>query len=288
MFTPATRTQAKIKAAITGPSGSGKTYSALTIAKSLGGKIAVVDSENGSASLYSGKFQFDTIVIKPPYTTEKYIEAIEAAEKAGYSSVVLDSITHAWSGEGGLLQQKEQLDQRGGNSYANWAKITPKQEKFMGKILYSDIHLIATMRSKQDYVLADNGKGKMAPQKVGMAPVQREGTEYEFTVVFDVAMNHEASVSKDRTGLFDGKLFKITEDTGKSILNWLGGAEPEIKTDDEPKVQNAEQVFAECCSLAMRIDDEVTAKKVSDTLLKSKDDLPKLLKIRERIKGIIE
>lgn len=223
MFKKATRSQVKLKLANTGPSGSGKTLSALLLAKGLGGKIAVIDTENGSASLYADKIDFDTMTITPPYTTEKYIEAINGAVKAGYGVLVIDSITHAWSGEGGLLSQKEQLDSRGGNSYTNWAKITPKHEAFLGAILHSDIHLIATMRSKQDYVLADKN-GKQVPQKVGMAPQQRDGAEYEFTTVFDIAMNHEAVASKDRTGLFDGKIFKIGAETGEMFLKWLDGA----------------------------------------------------------------
>jgi hypothetical protein len=159
--------------------------------------------------------------IKAPFTTEKYINAFNDAIKAGYDVLIVDSISHAWNGEGGILDRKNQLDARGGNSFTNWGKFTPEQEKFVAALSLSDIHLIATMRSKQEYVLSDNGKGKQAPQKVGMAPVQREGMEYEMSVVFDVAMNHEAAVSKDRTGLFVDKIFKITPETGETIKTWL-------------------------------------------------------------------
>jgi hypothetical protein len=221
MFKKAQRKKVKIKLGITGPSGSGKTYSALEIATGLGGKIAVIDTENGSASLYSDRFEFDAMELRAPFTTEKYIEAINDAVKAGYDVLIIDSISHAWNGEGGILDRKNQVDARGGNSFTSWSKFTPEQEKFISALLQSDIHLIAAIRSKQDYVLSDNGKGKTAPQKIGLAPVQREGMEYELSVVFDVAMNHEAQTSKDRTGLFVDKIFKITQETGKQIKAWL-------------------------------------------------------------------
>ncbi len=254
MFKKASRSESKLKLAITGPSGSGKTYSALLLAKGLGGKIAVIDSENGSAALYAQTFDFDTMTISPPYTTEKYNAAINGAVDAGYDVVIVDSITHAWSGEGGLLSQKEQLDARGGNSYTNWAKITPKHEAFIGTILHSKIHVIATMRSKQDYVLSDRN-GKQVPQKVGMAPVQRDGAEYEFTVVLDVAMNHEAQASKDRTGLFDGQIFKISEKTGQTLKAWLNGAvapavRMPVKTMSDVEEEAAQETKREMSELA--------------------------------------
>lgn len=220
-FKKAERTKAKLKLAIAGPSGSGKTMSALRLAKGIGGKIAVIDTENESASLYSDRFEFDTLALAPPYTTQSYIEAMRAAVEAGYDVVIIDSISHQWAGEGGILSRKEQMDSRGGNSFTNWGKLTPEQEKFKSEILHFPIHLIVTMRSKQEYVLTENDKGKQAPRKVGMAPVQREGMEYEFTTVFDVAMNHEAAVSKDRTGIFGDAFFQITEKIGADIAKWL-------------------------------------------------------------------
>jgi hypothetical protein len=229
MFKKAVRSQAKLKLAITGPSGSGKTYSALRLARGIApnGKIALIDTENNSASLYSDGFDFDSASIDPPYTIDKYITAIKTAEKAGYDVLIVDSLTHAWAGEGGLLQQKEQLDARGGNSYTNWAKMTPLQEKFIAALLHSKVHLIATIRSKQDYVLQENKSGKQAPVKVGLAPVQRDGLEYEFTAVLDVAMNHEAVASKDRTRLFDGKIMQLSEEHGTMLREWMESASPE-------------------------------------------------------------
>lgn len=215
--------------AITGPTGSGKTFSALRLAsgmaKAMGKRFAVIDTENGSASLYSDHFDFDTLNITPPFTTEKYIQAINDAEKAGFCALVIDSITHAWAGEGGLLEQKAQLDARpGSNHWTNWNPIKAKDLKFKSAYLHSSIpFLIATMRSKMEYAQSEDG-GKKKVQKVGMAPVQSDGIEYEFSVVLDVAMNHECEVSKDRTHLFDKTpIFTITEETGELLVNWRNG-----------------------------------------------------------------
>lgn len=225
-FKRAERKQAKLKIALTGPSGSGKTYSALELASGMGKKIALIDTENASASLYSDRFTFDILEIDPPYTVQKYIEGIKAAQAAGYDVLVIDSLTHAWAGDGGLLAKKEALDSRGGNSYTNWAGITKEHEAFKAMLLNCDVHLICTMRSKQDYVLEQNEKGKTSPRKVGLAPIQRDGMEYEFTTVFDIAMDHNAHVSKDRTGLFDGQIAKLSSETGESFIKWLNGGKP--------------------------------------------------------------
>lgn len=228
-FKKAERKQVKLKLAVTGPSGSGKTFSAMRIASGLGGKMAVIDTENGSASLYSDKFAFDVLEIQPPFTTEKYAQAINAAIEAKYDVLVIDSLTHAWAGDGGLIDQKEKLDARGGkqNQYANWGAITTKHEAFKSAILQSPVHVIATMRSKQEYAQTEKN-GKKVIEKLGMAPIQRDGLEYEFTVVFDMAMNHEASASKDRTELFDGRFFVPTEATGKELLTWLNSGKAPI------------------------------------------------------------
>lgn len=224
-FVRAERKRVKLKIAITGPSGSGKTYSALELASGIGQKIALIDTENDSASLYSDRFVFDTLNIDPPYTIGKYVEAINAAQSEGYDVVVIDSISHAWAGDGGLLAKKEALDSRSGtqNQYTNWGSITKEHEAFKSTLLNADIHMICTMRSKQDYQqVEENGRKKI--QKVGLAPIQRDGMEYEFTTVFDVAMDHAAVPSKDRTGLFDGHIQKLSKETGIQLIAWLDGA----------------------------------------------------------------
>lgn len=226
-FVKAQRKRVNIKIALTGPSGSGKTLSALYVARGLvgaNGKIAMIDTENDSASLYSDLVEFDTCPIRPPYTVQKYTQAIREAVEAGYDVLVIDSLSHAWAGDGGLLAQKESLDSRGGsNSFTNWAGITKQHEEFKAALLNSPIHLLATMRSKQEYVVESNpsGGGRTAPRKVGLAPIQRDGMEYEFTVVYDVAMSHEAIASKDRTNLFDGMLGILTTEHGQKIRAWL-------------------------------------------------------------------
>ena len=245
-FKKAVKNRVKLKLAITGPSGSGKTYSALMLAKGIGCRIALMDTENKSASLYANKFEFDSDEISPPYTMLKYQEGMKSAVTGGYDVLVMDSITHAWAGEGGLLDKKATMDATGSNSFNNWKKITPEQERFVAQMLYSDIHLIATMRSKQEYILVEgqnsSGKTVQMPKKVGMAPIQREGVEYEFTVVFDLDTNHMATVSKDRTGLFDGlPPFRITEETGKTILNWLNDGEVVPIEDPKPETAKVEE-----------------------------------------------
>lgn len=245
-FQKAQRKQAKLKIALTGPSGSGKTYSGLAIATGLGKKIALIDTENCSASLYSDKFEFDVLELAPPYTIDKYRAAIRDAIKGGYEVLVVDSISHAWAGEGGLLEQKEQLDARGGNSYTNWGKITKQHEAFKSEILNADIHMICTMRSKQDYSVEKDDKGKTSIKKVGLAPVQRDGMEYEFTAVLDLAMDHSAEASKDRTGLFDRKIFTPTRETGVALSNWLAGGVAPTKTPEPAqetrRIKNYEDV----------------------------------------------
>ena len=229
--------------AIMGPTGSGKTMSALRlasgIAKSMGKRFAVIDTENGSASLYSDSFDFDTLNITPPFTTEKYIQAINDAEKGGYCALVCDSITHAWAGEGGLLEQKAQLDSRPNtNHWTNWNPIKAKDLKFKNAYLHSNIpFFIATMRSKMEYTQSGGDGEKKKVSKVGMAPVQSDGIEYEFSVVLDVAMNHEAEVSKDRTGLFSkNKIFQVTEDVGAALVEWRNsGKQKPVTTPIKPE-----------------------------------------------------
>lgn len=217
----AQRMKAKLRLGIAAPSGAGKTYSALLMAFGLGGKIGLIDTEHGSGHLYAHLGDYDVIGIEAPYTVAKYTEAIKAFEDAGYTTIIIDSLSHAWAGDGGLLDKQGKMADRGTNSFAAWRTITPEHNALVDAMLRSPAHIIATMRSKQDYILEVNDKGKQTPKKVGLAPVQREGMEYEFTVMLDVDMNHVASSSKDRTGLFDGRFFKISKETGAELLTWL-------------------------------------------------------------------
>jgi len=203
-----------------GPAGSGKTYSSLLIAFGMvkdWSKIAVIDTENHSADLYAHLGGFNVLALDKPFAPERYIEAIEICEKAGMQVVVIDSISHEWEGPGGILDIHGAMM---GNSFTNWAKVTPRHNDFVQKILQSPCHIIATIRSKQDYVLSEKN-GKIVPEKVGLKGVTREGLDYEFTLVFDVDIKHQATASKDRTNLFmDKPQFLITDKTGEMIKSW--------------------------------------------------------------------
>ena len=209
-----------MKMAIQGPSGSGKTYSSLLVAHGLTNdwsKIAVIDTENGSAHLYADLGDYHVMTLKAPYSPERYIEAIKAAVNQGYQCLIIDSLSHEWSGTGGVLEIHSSIP---GNSFAAWAKVTPRHNACVQEILQSDIHVIATMRSKTDYVMSDKN-GKTVPEKVGLKATQREDAEYEFTLVFELNHLNNASVSKDRTGLFkNAHDIKLSQATGERINQW--------------------------------------------------------------------
>ncbi len=220
----ASRKKASIKMSLQGPSGSGKTYSSLLLGYGLTNnwsKIAVIDSENHSSELYSHLGSYNVLQLSAPYTPEKYIQAIEACGQAGMQVIIIDSISHEWEY---ILEAHALLP--GNNSFTNWQKIGLRHKVFIQAILNSKSHVIATTRTKQDYVL-NNLNGKMVPEKVGLKAVQREGLDYEFTLVFDLNMKNSATASKDRTGLFFGQPEqKLSIETGRSIYNWCNqGAE---------------------------------------------------------------
>jgi len=211
------RKRAKIKLGIQGPSGSGKTYSALLLANGLSpewSKTCVIDTENGSADLYAHLGGYNVLPLRQPFTPERYINAIETCEKARMEVIILDSITMEWET---LLEIHGNMP---GNSFANWSKITPRHNAFIHKILQSECHVIATIRSKQDYVLNERN-GKYIPEKVGLRGIQRDGVDFEFSLMFDLDIKHNATASKDRTCLFmDQPSFVVTKGTGKRILKW--------------------------------------------------------------------
>jgi len=213
----AQRKRAKIKMALQGPSGSGKSYSSLLLAYGLcndWSKIAVVDTENHSADLYANLGSYQVLNLAAPFSPERYMEAIDVCEKAGIEVIIMDSITHQWEF---LIDAHAAM---AGNSFTNWAKITPRHNAFIQKILQSPCHIICTMRTKQDYVLSEKN-GKMVPEKVGLKSVQRDGLEYEFTLAFDLDIKNNATASKDRTGLFYGKPEqKLSVATGTIIKKW--------------------------------------------------------------------
>lgn len=227
-FQKATRKASKLRLAITGPSGSGKTYSALLLARGMGGSTAVIDTERGSASLYSDLLDFDVLDLQPPYTPEAFIEAIDAAEHAGYDNLVIDSATHEWSGIGGCLELVDEIarSRYKGNTWSAWNDITPRHRAFLDRMMQSSCHIIATSRSKTDTAQVDDG-GRKKVVKLGMKAEQRDGFEYEFTVVLDLVHDgHYATASKDRTGLFLGDPKPISDKTGQRVIAWLNSGEP--------------------------------------------------------------
>ncbi|MEX0681148.1 MAG: AAA family ATPase [Balneolales bacterium] len=233
MFQKAIRQNTKIKVAVTGASGSGKTYSALRLATGLAenGRIAVIDTENQSSSLYSEFFDFDICPISPPYTHDKFISAIKEAEVQGYNVVIIDSFSHCWEG---TLSFKESLDARGGSTFGNWAEAGKRYKAVLNSKLQSNIHVIAAMRSKTEYLVEKDDKGRSVPKKLGLAPIARDGSEFEFAVVFNLDSAHQAMADKDRTNLFVDKIFQITEDTGRTISEWLkGGVDPSLSLQEE-------------------------------------------------------
>ena len=229
--------QAKIKLALQGPSGSGKTYSALLLAYGLCGdwtKIAVIDSENNSADLYANLGDYNVLSLEGHYDPETYIDAIKVCLKAGMEVIIIDSMSQCWDN---LLEYHASIP---GNSFTNWQKVTPRMTSLIQMILQSSCHIISTMRCKQDYVLSEKN-GKMVPEKVGLKAVMRDGIDYEYTIVFDINMKHQATVSKDRTNLFVNRPeFTITPFIGKEILDWCNDGET-VESVKE-KVLNAESV----------------------------------------------
>lgn len=222
----ATRKQVKIRLGMSGPSGFGKTYSALLLAHGMlqdWSKIAVIDTENGSADLYDHLGDYQVIELKAPFSPERYIEAIKTCENAGIELIIIDSITHEWDGKGGCLEILEQL----GGQFRDWAKVTPRHQSFIQAILQSKCHIITTVRRKQDYDMVKNDKGKIEPVKVGLKEITREGFEYELTINFEfINDKHLVKASKDRTELFSNvPEFVITPETGKKIMEWCNKGE---------------------------------------------------------------
>jgi len=240
MFKKAERTRSKLRLALIGPSGSGKTYSALLIAEGLGGRIAVVDTENGSASLYSDLTDYDVCELQAPFTAEKYINAIQEAERGGYQVLVIDSLSHAWAGQGGLLDQHDKITKSSSskNSFMAWREITPLHNKLVDSIVQSSCHVIITLRTKTSYEVQERD-GKKVPVKIALDPVFRAGIEYEATVCLDLSVSgHVATATKDRTSLFDGQYFVPGRDTGQILKEWLSGGRPDDGHKENKPVDN--------------------------------------------------
>lgn len=238
----ASKKQVKLRLGLSAVSGGGKTYSALLIAYGLcndWSKIAVIDTENDSASLYSDLGKYNVLPLASPYSPERYVEAIKACEDAGMEVIIIDSITHEWDGTGGIIDLHGKMP---GNSFTNWATMTPRHQTFINSILHSKCHVITTVRRKQDYEMSKDSNGKIKVEKAGLKEITREGYEYELTLNIELDVKHNASASKDRTGLFiDKPAFVPTIETGKLIKQWCeSGVDP---------IKEAVELIEKCKSL---------------------------------------
>jgi len=223
-FQKATKGSARLRLALIGAAGSGKTYTALSIAQHLGGPVAVIDTERGSASKYSDVFQFDVLELES-FSPQTYIAAIQAAEEAGYRVLIIDSLSHAWTGKEGALDQVDRVARRNqaGNTFGAWRDVTPMHNAMVDAIIGARLHIIGTLRAKTEYVQEKNEKtGKTSVRKIGMAPVQRDGLEYEFDVVADLDQDNNLLVGKTRCPAIAGAVFpKAGKDIARKLANWL-------------------------------------------------------------------
>jgi len=238
----AKRSKCKMKLCISGASGSGKSYSALKLSKGLVGnlsKVVVLDTENGSSNLYADMGEFSVLTLEAPYSPEKYIQAINEAIRAGFECIIIDSLSHEWFGTGGILDMHAKME---GNSFTNWSKITPRHNAMIQHVVNAPVHIIATLRSKTEYVIQQKN-GKSIPEKVGMKAIQRDDTDYEFTVAFEINGQHKATISKDRTGLFQGSSeWVLNEQTGECIKTWC-------TVDEVNDLSKLQQDILECTDL---------------------------------------
>lgn len=254
----AERHQVKLRIGLSGPSGFGKTMSALLLAHGITSdwnKIAVIDTENNSASLYSHLGDFNILSLQEPFSPERYIEAIKLCENSGIELIIIDSISHEWQSKGGCLEIHEQL----GGRFQDWAKVTPRHNTFIDSIIQSSCHIITTSRRKVDYSLDKDGNGKTKVMKLGTKEITREGFEYELTVNFELLNdNHLVSASKDRTGLFTGKPeFIINTSTGKKLIQWCnqGISIEDVKNEisSTNSLEELKEIYAKYPTLKIQI-----------------------------------
>lgn len=237
-FVKAVKYQEPIRLALIGPANSGKTYTALRVgtamASALGGRVAYIDTEHGSAKKYADTFDFDVVELTN-FHPKYYVEAIGEAVKAGYAVIVIDSLSHAWAGAGGILETVDKLKARDAKGLNAWREATPMHNSLVEAMLACKAHLIVTMRSKMEYVQErDEQTGKIVVRKLGLQPVQRDGLEYEFDVVGDMDLNHNLVISKTRHSKLDGLIIPTPgESLAAELLKWSGTGESQ-RSDAEP------------------------------------------------------
>lgn len=231
----AERRQAKLRLALTGVSGCGKSLGAINIASGMNKKFIVIDTEHKSADLYANVAEFDVLTLDKPFTPDKYIQAINYCEKQGYEVIIIDSLSHAWAGEGGALDMHDAATQASAskNSYLAWKDVTPWINKLINAIIQSPSHIITTLRVKTHHDLVDVG-GKKKPVKIGLAPIQKDGLEYEFTTVLNLDKDsYLYTSSKDRTGIFEGKHERLSKETGEQLIEWLNSGKSNEQVEQE-------------------------------------------------------
>jgi nucleoside-triphosphatase THEP1 len=273
-FKRATKAAAKLRLGLIGPAGSGKTMTALRIASGLGGRVAVIDTERGSASLYSGErgMEFDVLELDT-YEVERFTKAIKDAEAAGYATLVIDSLSHAWAGKGGILEFVDNAGKRnqGGGNFGAWRDATPRHNQLVDAILSAQMHIICTLRSKVEYVVENVG-GRNQVRKVGLQPVQRDGLEYEFTVVGDVTQDHDLVVTKTRAAFLKDKVIREAgEELGQQLAAWLSaGDAPQPVPKQEVRVvqygDNDPPLYDRIASYIAQATDVRTLGKVGDKI----------------------
>lgn len=229
-FKKASKQQSKLRMAIAGPSGSGKTFTALVAATAIadGQPVALIDTERGSASKYADLFSFDVNEIDS-FSPDAFITAIREAEQGGYVVLVIDSISHEWNGTGGILEIVDHASKRmkNPNSYVAWGEGTPRHNAFVEAILRSKMHVICTMRSKEDYVQERDTNGRTVIRKMGMAPIQRDGIQYEFDVVAELDYEHTFVVTKSRCHTFSDAVIRKPDTASFTPLKtWLEDGSP--------------------------------------------------------------
>lgn len=239
-FRKATKHESRLRLALSGPSGSGKTYTALRIATALSDKVAVIDTERGSASKYADEFEFD--VLEPEsFHPQVYIDAIRNAEQDGYEVLIIDSLSHAWVGKDGELELVDRVQQRSrsSNSFAAWREVTPLHNALVDAMLTSRCHIIATMRAKTAYSMDQDERGKTQVRKLGMEPVMRDGIEYEFDVHAMMDMSNTMLVMKSRCKALTGAVIQHPgADVAATLREWLGGEPLPETTTSHPSSQS--------------------------------------------------
>lgn len=227
-FTPATKAESKARIALTGPSGAGKTYTALTLGITLGQRVALIDTERGSASKYADEFAFSKLNLTS-FEPTTLVDALAAAAGAGFDVIIIDSLTHFWSGTGGMLEQVDHAAKRGygGNSFGGWKEARPMERRMIDALVSYPGHVIVTMRSKTDYVIEEDHRGKKVPRKIGLKPEQRDGLEYEFDIVGDLDHENTLIITKSRAKTIAGRVIaKPGADFAAEIAAWLGDGKP--------------------------------------------------------------